>query len=87
MKKPTLSYPIIHTDHVNGSVSVKDIIKIIPPRSAIEELLAALKVVDQFKNTAIKTLDYDPTKADWHMIDYAVKTDCVIITVSAGMCG
>lgn len=57
-----------------------------------DELRAALKIVDKYKNKAIKEakreLKYNITKdSDWHMIGYAVKNDCVIVTIEDGACG
>ena len=55
------------------------------------ELRDALAVVDKYKNAAIFVVKskkkYDVRTSDWHMVDYCVKDDVVIISVKDGMAG
>ena len=60
-------------------------------REEADELRAALKVVNKYKREAIKRAakgsKYNIEGSDWHMIEYGVKNDCVIVTIQDGACG
>lgn len=61
--------------------------------ASVEDLAAlrqALATVDKFKQEALKAAgakEGPKGTADWTMVGYAVKTDCVIVTVEQGACG
>lgn len=59
------------------------------PGSAEEmtELRAALAVVDKYRKKALKVAGYSEKYADWVMVSYAVKSDCVVIKAQQGACG
>jgi hypothetical protein len=50
------------------------------------ELRKALAVVERYKKAAMKAAKAGKD-ADWTMIGYAVKTDCVLVTIEQGMAG
>ena len=52
-----------------------------------DALRAALAVVQAYRDAALKALRTKEKDADWTTVDYAVKTDCVVVTVSQGACG
>lgn len=52
-----------------------------------EELMQALKVLEKYKKQAISALEYDIEDSDWHMLEYTVKSDCVIVDIQDGACG
>lgn len=52
-----------------------------------DALRAALAVVQAYRIAALRALRTSEKRADWTMVDYAVKTDCVVVTVSQGACG
>lgn len=51
-----------------------------------DKLRESLKTVDEYKKEAFKALKMD-RGSDWCQTDFAVKNDCVIITVQIGSCG
>ena len=56
-------------------------------REQAQELRNALMVVDSYKKNAFKAIENDPTKSDWHMVEFCVKNDKVIVSVTDGMAG
>lgn len=56
-------------------------------RADIDELRAALDVVQRYRDAAMRALRLREQDADWTMVDYAVKNDCVVVTVNRGACG
>lgn len=56
-------------------------------RADTDALRAALAVVQAYRDAAMKALRVRERDADWTTVDYAVKTDCVVVTVGRGACG
>lgn len=56
-------------------------------RADTNELKAALDVVQRYRNAAMRALRLRDRDADWTTVEYAVKTDCVVVTVNRGACG
>lgn len=74
------SFKTIFSGPVNGRTEV--IFE--ATKAETDELRAALAVVDKWKKQALKVA---PKDSDWTMVDYAVKTDTVIVGVENGACG
>lgn len=72
-----------------GAISYKKEVTLVPPngRAETDELRAALATVERYKRAAFKAMGLNEKGADWTMVDYAVKTDCVVVTVEQGACG
>lgn len=52
-----------------------------------DALRAALAVVQAYRDAALRAARVRERDADWTTMDYAVKTDCVVVTVKQGACG
>lgn len=72
-----------------GPISVNTTVRIEATTEELAQLRQALATVDRFKQTALRAANAKegPKGADWTMVGYAVKTDCVIVTVNQGMAG
>lgn len=72
-----------------GAISVKREVTLVPEdlKKDTDELRLALALVDRYKKAALRALKTTEKTADWTMIEYSVKTDCVIVTVDQGACG
>ncbi len=68
-----------------GAVSYKMEVTLVPD-DGTDELRAALAVVDRYRKVAFAALKVG-AEADWTMVDYVVKDDCVIVTIEQGACG
>lgn len=77
------------TNKVVGPISVNTTIRIEATPEELAELRQALAVVDKFKLVALRAAHAKEGAkgADWTMVGYGVKTDCVIVTVHQGMAG
>jgi hypothetical protein len=63
-------------------------VTLIPEKTAnIEELAAALKVVEAWREAAVSALRLRGNYADWTEVEYLVRPDHVRVTVKQGMCG
>ena len=71
----------------DGAVSGHTNLRIDGSAEEMAELRAALAIVDKYKKKALKTAGYSKKYADWVMVDYAVKSDCVMIEARSGSCG
>lgn len=73
----------------NGAVNARQKVTLEVTNEQSDELREALKVVEKYKQAAIKALKYKEMikGSDWHMFEYAVKSDCVIVDVQNGACG
>lgn len=73
----------------NGAVSsrLEAVLEPSNGKAATDELRAALNLVQRYRDAALKALNTTEKHADWTMVDFAVKTDCVVVTVRQGMCG
>jgi len=69
------------------AVGYEKVVRVSVTGDEAAELRRALAVVDRYKKLALKTAKASEKGADWTMIGYAVKTDCVLITVEQGMAG
>jgi len=76
-----------------GAVSHKMEVTLVPDadpgkrgKESTDELRAALAVVDRYRKVAFAALKVG-AEADWTMVDYVVKDDCVIVTIEQGACG
>jgi hypothetical protein len=68
-----------------GAVSHKMEVTLVPD-DGTDELRAALAVVDRYREVAFAALKVG-AEADWTMVDYTVKDDCVTVTIEQGACG
>lgn len=48
---------------------------------------AALAVVQAYRDASLKALRTIEKGSDWTTVEYAVETDCVVVTVNRGACG
>jgi len=73
----------------NGPVNAKSKVILEITKEQSEELRQALKLIDRYKDEAIRALKYkaEIKGADWNMFGYAVKNDCVVVEVQVGACG
>lgn len=76
-------------DKTFNAISTKTTIRIEASPEELVELRRSLAVVDKFKSVALKAANAKegPRGADWTMVGYGVKTDCVVVTVKQGMAG
>lgn len=76
-------------EHQFGAVYGKTVIRIEATPEELAELRLALATVDKFKSVALRAAKAKEGRngADWTMVGYGVKTDCVIVTVEQGACG
>ena len=74
-------------DRRNGAVSGYTNLRIEGSAEEMAELKVALAVVDRYRKKALKVTGYSEKNADWTMVNYAVKSDCVMIKAQQGMCG
>ena len=82
MSKPKIS------DERQGAISGYTTVRIPGTKEQMDELRAALAVVDRYKRKAMKAGNtVKENWADWTMVGYAVKTDCVEVKVEQGMAG
>lgn len=72
-----------------GSINTLYEVTIVPEKGLEDtnELRLALALVDRYKKMALQALKTNEKQADWTMIEYAVKNDCVVVTVNQGMAG
>lgn len=78
-----------------GAISYKMEVTLVPDadpgksgKESTDELRAALALVDRYRKAAFAALKLGKiADADWTMVDYAVKGDCVIVTIEQGACG
>lgn len=72
-----------------GPISTRSTIRIEATPEQLAELRKALAVVDKFKALAYQLAHAKdgPKGADWTMVGYGVKSDCVLVTVHQGMAG
>ena len=72
-----------------GSINTLYEVTIVPEKGIEDtnELRLALALVDRYKKMALQALKTTEKQADWTMIEYAVKNDCVVVTVDQGMAG
>ena len=72
-----------------GSINTLYEVTIVPEKGLEDtnELRLALALVDRYKKMALQALKTTEKQADWTMIEYAVKNDCVVVTVDQGMSG
>ena len=72
-----------------GPISTKTEVRIEAAPEELAELRRALATVDKFKQVALRAAGAKEGAkgADWTMVGYGVKTDCVILTVNQGMAG
>lgn len=63
-------------------------VTLVPEKVAsIEELSAALKVVEAWREAAVDALRVRANYADWTEVEYLVRPDHVLVTIKQGMCG
>jgi len=70
----------------NFAVGYEKTIRLSSSPEEMAELRRALAIVDRYKKAAM-TEAKAGKDADWTMIGYAVKTDCVLVTITQGMAG
>lgn len=77
------------TEESFGAISAMTTIRIEATPEELAELRQALATVDRFKKVALQAAraKEGPKGADWLMVGYGVKTDCVVVTVHRGMAG
>lgn len=73
----------------SGAIHLKKEVTLVPEQGieATNALRLALALVDRYKKAAMIALGANDKTADWTMIEYSVKNDCVIVTVEQGACG
>jgi len=71
----------------DGAVRGRRKVVVSATKQETDELRAALAVVDKFKRVALQAAKVKEKDADWTMLEYAVKTDRVIVTIEDGACG
>ena len=76
-------------ERVPGSVQIRTTVRIEATPEELSALRTALAIVDKFKAVALRAAKAreGPRNADWTMVGYGVKNDCVIVTVEQGACG
>jgi hypothetical protein len=63
-------------------------VTLIPEKVAsIEELSAALKVVEAWREAAVDALRVRANYADWTEVEFLPRPDHVKVTIKQGMCG
>lgn len=74
---------------VQGAINLTMEVTLVPPKGTEDTtgLRLALAEVDRYKREALKALKLNEKDADWMMVEYAVKNDCVVVTVKQGACG
>lgn len=72
-----------------GAIHLKMEVTLVPEKGIEDtnELRAALAVVHRYKKAAMKALSLTEKGADWTMLEYSVKNDCVVVVVEQGACG
>lgn len=72
-----------------GAVNCKYEVTVVPPegRADTDELRRALATIDRYKKAALKALGLNEKEADWTLVEFGVKTDCVEVWVQQGSCG
>lgn len=72
----------------DGAVYVAYEVTLLPEKEGdMDELRRALAVVDRYRKTALKALKVSEKNADFTVVGYGVKNDCVIVTVEQGANG
>jgi len=75
-------------DECEGAISGYKTVRIPGTKEQMDELRQALAVVDRYKQKAMKVGHaVKENWADWMMVGYAVKTNCVEVKVEQGMAG
>lgn len=72
-----------------GAIHLKMEVTLVPEKGLADTnaLRAALATVNRYKKAAMQALSLTERGADWTMIEYSVKNDCVVATVEQGACG
>jgi len=70
-----------------GAIWGKSTVRLTATSEQTAELRQALAIVDRYKKVAMRAAKANEKNADWTMVGYAVKTDCVVVTVEQGACG
>lgn len=73
----------------SGPVHVKKEVTLVLDKGVedAKELRAALAVVGRYRTAAMRAIGWTEKDADWTMVGYAVKNDCVVVVVEQGACG
>ena len=71
-----------------GAIQLDHEVTVLPKKEGdMEELRLALAVVDRYKKAALQAIRTREKDADYTMVEYAVKNDCVIVKVRQGAAG
>lgn len=73
----------------SSAIHVKMEVTLVPDEGIEDtnELRTALATVHRYKKAAMRALSLTEKDADWTMIGFSVKNDCVVVTVEQGACG
>lgn len=71
----------------NQAIYAKKEVSIELPKEECEVLRKALSVVEKYRKISLQCVHHKEKNSDWTMIEYAVKNDKVIATISYGACG